>query len=71
MQKEIMNNNIINWKSVPIDTLIEVTNNPDGIWYKRYFAGINSHREICVWSDGATSLTTKWYETWRYGRIKN
>lgn len=60
----------IDWKQVPIDTLIEVTNNLEGAWYKQYFAGVNGNGEICAWSDGATSLTTKWYDTWKYGRIR-
>lgn len=47
----------IDWKNVPVDTLVEVLETGDAEWRKRYFAG-NINGRPSYFQNGATSKTT-------------
>ena len=47
----------IDWKNVPVDTLVEVLETGDAEWRKRYFAG-NINGRPSYFLNGATSKTT-------------
>lgn len=57
----------VDWSSVSVDTLIEVSEGND-IWKKRYFAEYENE-DIYVWNLGTTSHTATAQESWKYNRL--
>lgn len=55
----------VDWSKVLIDTPVMV-NNGNSCWYLRYFAGLNSHQEPCVWRGGQRSTETNLKDAWDY-----
>lgn len=60
----------VDWRNVPVDTLVRVREREDQEWILRYFKGINEdslrHRYE-AWESGATSKTAnRKYLCWKY-----
>ena len=59
----------VDWRKVPVDTLVRVRNDENDKWALRYFKWfVNGHRTPAVtWADGATSKTAEGCtEYWKY-----
>lgn len=51
----------VNWRNVPVDTLVRVRDDEDDEWVPRYFVGIDENHKgrYVVWAGGATSKTSR------------
>lgn len=64
----------VDWRNVPVDTLVRVRDNEDDEWLLRYFDSFEdesfssmSGHNYRVFADGATSVTGRDYvEQWKY-----
>lgn len=60
----------VDWRNVPVDTLVRVRDAEDEKWLLRYFKGINDkylRRRYEAWESGATSKTANGeYLCWNY-----
>ena len=64
----------VDWRNVPVDTLVRVRNNKNGEWVLRYFKEfrINWFQQFATWADGKTSKTVDDFETeeWKYCELE-
>lgn len=51
----------VDWRNVPVDTLVRVRDYEDDEWVPRYFVGIDENHKgrYVVWAGGATSKTSR------------
>mgnify|MGYP006911641027 CR=1 FL=1 len=64
----------VDWKDVPVDTLVKVRDSEDEEWKLRYFIKFSEGADFPykVWANGRTSKTTiGFFETWRYCELEN
>ena len=64
-----VNNNIVDWSKVPIDTKMWVRVWSDTQWLRRHFAGTSAKGAVYCFEDGGTSWTKTGKTNWEHCKL--